>query len=409
MKILWFTNTPANGIEYLGKELSGTGGWLQSLDREIQNSVELFVVYHGGNNMSFTNRKTKYISVSHKVSIWSKIFSRSRLKSQSFLLEKYLSIIEKVNPDLIHIHGTENHFGIIIKHVKCPIVVSMQGIVNVYEHKFFSGLERKYIRFGDKFFNEFNWLRSLLNYEIDTLENAKYIIGRTEWDRRVTLTINRNRQYYHVDEILRDSFYENNWKSSKMPDRIRIVSTTSNTYYKGLETICNSLYLLIKMGMEVEWSIIGVNEKDLIVKRVKKSLGKKYPMSSIRYCGRLSESNLVSILLSSDLYVMASHIENSPNNLCEAMALGMPTISSFVGGVGSLVIGNVSGILLQDGDPWSLAGSICELSNDWELACTLGSKGRDVALKRHSKNKIVKDILKLYMDLIELKSININR
>ena len=50
-------------------------------------------------------------------------------------------------------------------------------------------------------------------------------------------------------------------------------------------------------------------------------------------------------MLKSDIFVSASHIENSPNNVAEAMILGMPCIATFAGGTSSYIEDNKNGIL----------------------------------------------------------------
>jgi len=97
---------------------------------------------------------------------------------------------------------------------------------------------------------------------------------------------------------------------------------------------------------------------------------------------------------------MTSHIENESNSLYEAMILGLPCISSFVGGTGSTIKDCYNGILIQDGDPWVLAGAILELYNDKEKAILLGQNARETALKRHDKDTIINDIINNYKEII---------
>jgi len=109
---------------------------------------------------------------------------------------------------------------------------------------------------------------------------------------------------------------------------------------------------LIESGFtNFEWRVAGISNNDLIVKVVKKFLKSLYPKSNLILLGKLSELELINNLLNSNLYVMPSHIENSPNNLCEAMMLGMPCIATCVGGTASLINNNDDGVLIQDGDP----------------------------------------------------------
>jgi glycosyltransferase involved in cell wall biosynthesis len=97
---------------------------------------------------------------------------------------------------------------------------------------------------------------------------------------------------------------------------------------------------------------------------------------------------------------MPSHIENSPNNLCEAMILGMPCIATFVGGTGSLLNDGHEGILIQDGDPWSMAGAIVELKEEFDRAISMGEHARKRALIRHDKDRIASELQGIYSNIL---------
>ena len=60
MRVLWFSNTPANAIEYLNLPIHG-GGWLKTLDSEIQEKIELNVAFFGNHfEDSFKYKNTNY-------------------------------------------------------------------------------------------------------------------------------------------------------------------------------------------------------------------------------------------------------------------------------------------------------------------------------------------------------------
>jgi glycosyltransferase involved in cell wall biosynthesis len=106
-------------------------------------------------------------------------------------------------------------------------------------------------------------------------------------------------------------------------------------------------------------------------------------------------------MLNAHIYVMPSHIENSPNNLCEAMILGMPCIATFAGGTGSILQDGVDGILVQDGDPWAMAGAIIELINSPERLVFYAKNARTKALKRHDISNTVNQYLTIYTKILE--------
>ena len=98
---------------------------------------------------------------------------------------------------------------------------------------------------------------------------------------------------------------------------------------------------------------------------------------------------------------MVSHIENSPNNLCEAMILGMPCLATSAGGTSSILKDKEEGIIIQDGDPWVMAGAILELYRNSKMALEYGEKARITALKRHDKETIVNNLIQTYEIIIK--------
>ncbi|MEG8947215.1 glycosyltransferase family 4 protein [Rosettibacter firmus] len=403
MRVLWFTNTPCNADEYFKNELKGSGGWLKALDQEIQKSLELYIAfYYKTKHLPFKYQNTNYIPIHINESLIKrfirKYFNKIILNEH---LNIYINIINTIKPDIIHIHGTENPFACIVPYVQIPVVISIQGNVTIYYHKYFSGIERHYLNINILNEHKMNYykFKKMAKREINNLQHCKYIIGRTDWDRRISRIFAPKSKYYHCDEILRDVFYNTKW-NPPYNKRFRIITTTTPVFYKGLETIFETMYELGKLGLDIEWLIAGIELNNSILKVIKRKLRDKYTLKNIIFLGKLNDKELVKNLLEADLYVMPSHIENSPNNLCEAMILGLPCISTFVGGTGSIVNNNEDGILVQDGDPWALAGAILEIIKNRGRAIDLGSNARQRALIRHDKTKIVNELINIYNDII---------
>ncbi len=61
--------------------------------------------------------------------------------------------------------------------------------------------------------------------------------------------------------------------------------------------------------------------------------------------------------------------------LLEAMAAGLPSITTAVGGIGDLVEHDVSGILVEPGDVEELASAIEKLASEEDLRRSLGDTG----------------------------------
>lgn len=410
MKVLWLTPTPSLAEHHLSNK-PVNGGWIKSLEKGIQERVDLSVTfYHWEEVAPFTFGKTRYFPINvYRKGKWSKIKSRisNSLESQRDI-DRFLAVIAEVKPDIIHIHGTEGPFGLIQQHTDIPCVVSFQGCINVILYRYFSGIT---------YFNTFcysrlkNWLffRTYLHTywayiktakrEKAIFKYSKNIIGRTAWDKRVSKVLAPMARYFHNDEILRDSFYTNRWQQ-QLKGAIKLFTTTGPGLYKGLETILYSAYLLEQQGVDFQLEIAGVRADDEIAMLATKSAG--VPLSTkVHFTGILNETELVNKLLQTHLYLSCSHIENSPNSLCEAQILGVPCIATNAGGTASLMEDGKEGLLIQDGDPYALAGAILELVEDYDRARWMGANGRKRALDRHDPEKIVNDLLSIYQKIKE--------
>jgi len=415
MKVLWFANTSCNADEYLNMELKDTGGWLKALDVVMQDHVELNIAFYSETSLQpFIYKGTNYFPIYSKRGFIKKVYDRM---TAHVVFEEhkdlYLEVINQVKPDIIHIHGSETPFGCIINSISIPVVISIQGNITVYYHKYFSGIEEKYLKttnfslsnpfgFFQCYRTDYRRFFKMMLRERKILLECKHIIGRTDWDYRISRVFAPNSRYYYNNEILRDYFYsnKNKWKF-KDRDKKVIFTTSGAVYYKGLETICQALFELQLIGFSIEWRIAGINVNDLIVKIVKNKLGKKFPDKGLVFLGKLNGTELVSKILDSDIYVMPSHIENSPNNLCEAMLLGIPSIATCAGGTSSILKDGEEGIIIQDGDPWVLSGAILQLINSKEDIYKYNNNAYKRAFGRHDKHEVYKGLIKIYEDILK--------
>lgn len=417
MKILWFTNTPCNATKYL-KLNNNYGGWLISLENLLknQNGIELNVAFfHQELVENFRFESVNYYpiynpSITRKNSFIKnlKVFFNNLKNNNEKLINKCLEIVNEVKPDIIHLHGTENIFGLIQKHTKIPCIISIQGLINPIKNKFFDDIPKsaiiKYsslIRFifGVSISHSYNKFEEMSIVEKEIFKSSKFITGRTSWDKTITEFLAPNAKYFHLDEVLREEFYENKWNKNSFEKTVKLISIVSRPPYKGLGTVVEVAKLL-KEKLDFTWKICGLKSNDEIVGIVKKWKKVDYSDLNIEFLGELEEKKLINELLESDIFLQTSRIENSPNSLCEAMILGMPIVASNVGGTSSLLRDNLDGFLVQEGEPFSTAQKIIYLSKNFNEVSEMGKNARLSALNRHNKEKIVKNLVNIYNTLI---------
>jgi len=415
MKVLWFANTPCSAVGKLGMNLN-SGGWLRSLEEELNkvSEIELAICFYTSQNLvPFKYNCTKFYPVlrrgrKSKISRFIKRFLYS--SDDEHEITELIKVIKLFNPGLIHVHGTEENFGLVQYFTDIPVVISIQGNLNSITEKYFSGIPYSIATSNESLLyklacasirHSFSQLKKYAERERKILINAKYIIGRTDWDRRITSVLSPNSIYFAGNEILRSAFYGNIWNKSQFGDTIQIITVSKSSMYKGFEAIVSTAKILKEnTNLKFVWKVIGLGEKSNIVKIVRKWKGVNFGNLNIQLLGAQSENVVIETLLGSDIYCQPSHIENSPNSLCEAMILGMPVIATFAGGTSSMLKDKKEGILVQGGDSYSLAGAIIELTCNFKMARELGDAANIRATQRHNTKSVKEEYLEIYKIII---------
>jgi glycosyltransferase involved in cell wall biosynthesis len=182
------------------------------------------------------------------------------------------------------------------------------------------------------------------------------------------------------------------------------VSILKGTTYKGIELLVEVSTILRKYSaFSFKFKICGVSENEEIVKLIKRRYKNEFISGNIEFLGKLGVGDILNQLYNSNFYIHPSYMENSPNSICEAMTLGMPIISTNVGGIGSLISDKIDGLLVQEGEPYSLAAAIIELTNNYAFARSLGTKARERAIKRHNPDDLVKRLQEIYKTILSEK------
>lgn len=419
MKILWFTSTPCGATEILtGHDVTG-GGWLYTLSQALKecNHIELHIAFYWGVEM----KAFKYDGICYHPILRDGYESKVgryiyRLKQQFMKsldckeISRCLAVYNQVNPDIVHFHGSEENYGLVAKHInnkKC--VLSIQGILSPIYYKLYSGIQRDLVLRSeniifklllDGYAAKDRIMRQRVRREVFCLKTIPNIIGRTNWDFDVTLSINPNRRYFICNEIIRKEFMSVKYTPIPFENKIILTTTISYGIYKGLEMVYETARLLTNVGVKFEWNVIGIENNSRYERLIRNTTRITPSMVNINLLGRKNAEQIIETLCKSHCFIQVSHIENSPNSLCEAMILGMPIIASYAGGTSSMLEDGKEGILVQDGDPYRLAGAIINLSRNYDVAINMGYSARKRALVRHSPENVVVELLTAYNKII---------
>jgi glycosyltransferase involved in cell wall biosynthesis len=114
-----------------------------------------------------------------------------------------------------------------------------------------------------------------------------------------------------------------------------------------------------------------------------------------------------------DIVCLSSTNEGTPVALIEAMAAGRPVVSTRVGGVEDLMVGEpvshaagfeifANGILVPSHDPERLAAALAWLADRPDLRRAMGAVGQSAVLKRYSAERLVQDMDEIYRQQVAI-------
>ena len=101
------------------------------------------------------------------------------------------------------------------------------------------------------------------------------------------------------------------------------------------------------------------------------------------------------------VFVLPSRSEACPNSLLEAMATGLPVIATRVGGNAAIVQDEVTGLLVEPGDPAAIGKTIVRLLETPTMARELGTRARTHIERHFSMDTMVATIDRLYETAIK--------
>ncbi len=145
--------------------------------------------------------------------------------------------------------------------------------------------------------------------------------------------------------------------------------------------------------------VIGEGEKTYT--QHLKNLSKKLNIErNIIFFGKQNSKDIAKELMMSEIFVLPTLVDNSPNSLAEAMAVGTPSIASNVGGIPTMIKNNYNGLLFEVNSVEHLSEEILRLLQNKELEEKISLNAKKTAYLRNKAELVAEQIIKVYQSII---------
>jgi len=190
---------------------------------------------------------------------------------------------------------------------------------------------------------------------------------------------------------------------SKKQEGEKVIITTSRLVKKnGIDDLIKSLSYLPK---EVKLWILGVGPEEKALKKLTVGL---QVASRVAWLGFVDNDHLFPYLKEAEAFVRPSLSEGLGNSFLEAMAVGLPTVGTPVGGIVDFLKSGETGWLANVRDPASIAGVIkfiLDPVNKIEVE-QIAERGKELIFTRYDWNIIAKEMEKIFEKLVSDKRSN---
>ena len=120
----------------------------------------------------------------------------------------------------------------------------------------------------------------------------------------------------------------------------------------------------------------------------------------VTFHGRVEDDELSRLYSSADVYLIPTlRHEGLPLALLEAMAHGLPTISSYIGGNMDVITHEEDGLFIAPGRLDELVSAIRRLATDEEERATISKAARDTAERRFDRDRMVLETMEILSSL----------
>lgn len=176
-----------------------------------------------------------------------------------------------------------------------------------------------------------------------------------------------------------------------------VVARNLETLY-GIDTAIRAFSILRQYRPLAQLSIAGSGPQAQALRALTAELGLS---ECVRFTGRLDRDQMAELYRDADLMLNASRVDNMPNSVLEALASGVPVVSTDVGGIPFIVEHERSAVLVPPDAPEEMATAMARVLADSGFSRSLRDAGLE-AVRQYAWPEVKGGWLAVYREAVAL-------
>src|SRR5689334_10788261 len=232
---------------------------------------------------------------------------------------------------------------------------------------------------------------------------AGFVVTCTDANREHLLNIEPNAKVRCIYHGLNAEFADLLVDPTNPPQkngRLRALGVGRLVPKKGFDVLVEACAILKRRGFHFETAIVGEHgEHEAELRQQIDEHGLK---DHVRLIGPMEQSRLYTEYQRADVFCLPCRVldngdrDGLPNVLMEAMACGLPVVTTPVSGIPEIIKDGQNGTLVPPDDAQALANAIQRISSDRMFARNLGRAGRLTVLERFDGDKTAMELAALF-------------
>ncbi|HUR96087.1 MAG TPA: glycosyltransferase family 4 protein [Gemmatimonadales bacterium] len=182
------------------------------------------------------------------------------------------------------------------------------------------------------------------------------------------------------------------WAHSNGPE-VRVLALGIVGERKGTFDLLDAAERLRARRPDIRFLFVGGGEVERF-----RALARERGLANVAFAGAVDDAERVSLLHTSDVFALPSHAEGQPIAILEAMAAGLPILSSTVGSIPE-VVAEANGTLVAPRDVGAIAAALESLADDRALRERIGRFNAREAAVKYDLPRVFREIDAVYAEL----------